>query len=407
MELLKHLTEKFPSLGTWNDEQITAHFLEVFGVDVKVENDLYLFKYNQLAAQWCHKLTAECRGTILRRSDAWKVCARPWNKFWRIDEGHSGLFQDTFMKEWIEKNDPYLLEKCDGTASSLWYDEILKRWRMSTLGTITPFNVGDHPVTFEQLFWEVMQKGNPNFESLDLYKEYTVMCELCTKINRVVTQYPVDSIFLLSIRHKETGEYLPEKDLQFLSSNLNIKLPHKFTFKELGIVDTYTLTKFVEDESVKEEKYGKNSEGFVGYVNGVPLCKIKSKKYSFLHGMCSEPESSVNRAIELFFGAGIDDLYSDLPERTQKFIDGLKQKVIQIRLQLAQAVSEATKRTFESQKDYALFTQSILSSDKRLHGFMFANKELIVTGKVTEDTYNKWLMTHATKWEWKKEIQVT
>ena len=36
-----------------------------------------------------------------------------------------------------------------------------------------------------------------------------------------------------------------------------------------------------------------------------------------------------------------------------------------------------------------------------------STSEKVFKGKVTGDTYNKWLMAHATKWDWKKEIQVT
>lgn len=39
--------------GVWDDALLTRHFIDTFGVTMKVEENLYSFKYDQVRLVWC------------------------------------------------------------------------------------------------------------------------------------------------------------------------------------------------------------------------------------------------------------------------------------------------------------------------------------------------------------------
>ena len=282
MILQDYLNTNFTLLT--DSQKLIDHFFEEFGVNVKNEEDLYIFKYDMIAAKWTNSLTHECRGTIMRyTSNCWEICSRPWNKFFNYHEGYSGLYKSDDFNKFINDKYNFIMEKVDGTAIQMWYDEVKKQWRISTLGTITTTKVNDDTCTYEELFWEIMG-GKDKLNNIPLLAQnYTYLFELCSKKNRILTRYPTDRIYLISARNNFSGEY--DDTLLDITWGINgIMKPVIYTFEELGLTSMESVLKFVEDESKKSHIYGDFSEGFVCYrLGGTPMAKIKNATYLSLH----------------------------------------------------------------------------------------------------------------------------
>lgn len=374
-----------------SDDALVAHFMEKFGVNVKIENDLYLFKYGQLEAKWLEKLTHECRGVILRKTENnWKVVSRPFDKFFNVGEGWCPV---------NDKSDWSLLkasQKLDGTCAQIYFDENLNRWRMSTLGTITTFQCGDSPWTFEELFWKVANKYYSQFvndiEENNELKDYTIICELCTEENRILTRYDRDRIFLLGCRNKETGE------LKSISLPLDKPLMFDADFSSVE-----EAKEWVEEESKKIDVYGEYNEGFVLCNDVGPIGKMKNSLYLQLHHAigAGDIKCTRNRVIEALFCGNMDDLYPVLTPSMQEFADKLgewwREKVASV----ITLINTMKGVEFDSMKDFALHVKENIAGE--FQPFFFMNK-MEVNGKfilapVDSEAVSKWMTKVYKKFE--------
>jgi T4 RnlA family RNA ligase len=404
MLLLDYLNKTFPSDGTWTELELITHFTDTFGVTVKFEKDLAIFKYDMILAKWSEPLVRDCRGTILRKGASWEICSRPWQKFFNVGEGHSGIHSDDLFRAWIASQSPYLMQKVDGTAIQLWNDKSRKRWNASTLGTITPSNVGDYNFTFSDLFWTVLNSGkvNINFLDNDVFKDCTFLFELCTTYNRILTKYPTDRIFLLSVRENKTGEYWDTEDLANVAAELGVFLPAAYTFAQLGLVDLESTAKFIEEAAKDNEKYGEYSEGFVGYVDGTPVAKFKNNTYLSLHHLSGgDTAHTKNVVIEAFFNASIDDMMKVLTDPMVAYVEALRQWYIAKSAAVMADYKAIAEGTYADQKAYALRVQQI--ADKGLMSFFFANKEKVVAKSLSQEDINNFFKKGWEKYE--KELK--
>lgn len=403
-QLLQYLNTKHQ---TSTMDEVKADF-NTFGVDIKTEGDLTLLKYDMIAVKWDSVIPHECRGHILTRENGmWRFVSRPWSKFFNVSEGHSGIHESESFKEWAEKTNPYIMQKVDGSAIQVYFCN--NAWKASTLGTITPFKVADYQFTFDELFWNIIKADNAgkiNTDYLDEHKDYTFLFELCSVYNRILTKYPTDRVYLISVRHNVMGTYWKQDQLAEAAKALGVMIPAQYTFKELGIDSLEKANKFVEDASLDNAKYGEYSEGFVVYNDGTPKGKIKNSKYKVLHRFSgADVGCSVNGAIECFFNNAIDDVWGALPDVAKELVEKIRAKVLDIRNNVMDTIEKIQAQTFPTQKDYALFIMKNVP-EKRVHSFMFAMKDKIMNKTITKDDFSDWLRGHYEKWEWKKDLMI-
>lgn len=373
MKLLSYLNENFP--GPFDDSYIKSHFKETFGVDVKIEDRFFLFKYDQIEANWKEEITSECRGTILSYvyGEGWDICSRPWSKFHNIGDTKCVINEDNFS----DAPNKELWEKLDGSCIQVWYDMFENEWRVSTLGSITTVNVFDNDFTFSELFDRYLPE--------DIFTQVaspsdTYLFELCTAYNKVVTKYDKPYVFFLGAYGNYTGNYNSSVSNDFLEqysyivaeNNLpvHLKLPKKVSVDSLGITSLKELLEWVEKES-ESDQYGINPEGFVLYVDGVPVGKAKNEKYKYLHHvMTGDPLHVKKNLVGLFFTSKIDDCYPDLTEEMQAFVDRLSDKYRSIR-QNIDTVYSNIKHLKETRKEYALAVQAQSEDVKMFSAYFF------------------------------------
>ena len=372
-----------------NPERLAEDFLERFGVNVRSEGDLHLFKYHQFEANWQEAVTHHCRGHIVRFTDhGWQLMSRPFDKFFNQAEGHCPVFEEAEFNRRLPGMT--LVEKADGTCLQLWHDG--ERWRVSTLGTITTSHVQDQPFTFEELFWRTISLKP---ENLSLDPDWTILLELCCDENRIVTKYEQNHAVALAIRNRKTGKYeLKLEDVNqasfglFLAlqsvhsgESIALRLPQFVRPADHGLRSLEDVVAFVEEESTKAEQYGEYAEGFVAYENGRPIAKFKNERYMSLHHVGGDIGHSKNKIVDAFFLGHLDDVYPVLTDRLKGFADDLI-KLYEGEVERVKEVgAKVGSEKFESRKEYALFIKGSEIS-KTIEGFFFENINDFSAGKV-------------------------
>jgi hypothetical protein len=343
---------------------IKSHFSNDFGVNVDVEDELYLFKYDLINVKW-NSVTRECRGTIMARLEdgSWMYVSRPPAKFFNLREGHCPYSDaKNFLRDFDTLE---LSQKADGSAIQMYFWK--GEWKISTLGKINPMKVGDYPFTFAELFLKIfnsenLKKANP---------EYCYFHELCSAYNIIVTQYPEDSVFLLVVRSVSTGEYLSSDEVDLIAEGFGEKRPHRLKVSELPLsAKTLEALEAYVEAAAGDPRYGLNSEGFV-LSNPIPLGKLKNQKYLVLHRLIGGGDKghTVNVLLDMFFTGIIDDFYGDLTEIQKKAIESLRDKIRSINARIEEFIDSIDFDTID-RKSYAMKVAEQIDL-KRFNAYLF------------------------------------
>lgn len=400
MSLLDYLSKYFPNgpIGSFEDEtiEIVEHFFDKFGVNVRIEGNLYLFKYDQLVVKFTIPLTRECRGHIYCFNGTWQCVCQAMDKFWNFDEGYSPVFNENEFNTFL--NQIELKTKEDGSLMHLYWLEDKQKWNLSTSGSIVCFNAGDSNVTFDQLFWKTLNTDEATFTA-NLDKNYTYIFELCSRLNQVVSLYATDRVYFLNARHKIHGTY---RVVDEVAQELHLPSPKSVFLYQLDIKTKNDLIMWVEN-NCKDDADSKNKEGYVGYINGTPSFKLKCSRYKFLHSFKGNNEKETrNNIIDAYFCGTIDDVYNDLHDSSKLFVESLRLKVVSILNDVNSTIHKMKGMEFPTQKDYALFV--LANAPKMISSFFFSNKEVILKGdKNINELFSTWLKLGYKKYEdyWK------
>lgn len=336
---------------------IRTHFSSEFGVDVKMLDNLYMFKYDMIDVTW-NEMTEECRGIIVAKSPDWKIVSHPFDKFYNFGESRCPIKN-------FEPDDEFLI-KADGTCIQLYYDFINSKWRVSTLGAIetTCWNSDE---TFEQIFYRVS-----NIKTNELDKNYCHMFELCAESNQVVNKYETDRVYYLKSRNLETDE-LVYKYSEFHGTNA--MLPERFPF---GGMSTEQVISAIELFGIE---YGTVPEGVVVYRHGTPLAKLKRTDYLSKHAIFTgSPRFVAKNLVQQFFENKTDDYYHLLPTACQKYLDKLSQIVKEWNDESENAKSQFSG--ISGKTDFAKKFKEIDSNVlRKFNGFFYVNWNLWLSGE--------------------------
>lgn len=363
-----YLEQNFKSFSF---ENLVEHFLTEFGVRVKKYENKYLFKYDQILADFSKDITHQCRGVILYYLNGeWTYHSKPFIKFFNLSQGMHPWFDEEVLKR--DLPNIRLFEKKDGSCIQVAYDLEHSEFRASTLGSIQTENVFDDPYTFSDLFWKLAPKD------IKFVKGETYMFEMCAQANQVVTVYEKEHVALLAIRNVDGYFYSREKVDLFAKDNgisRPVFIDRVFTSKE-------DIETFVEEESKNEDKYGKIPEGFVAYLEQ-PIFKCKNEKYHQYHLINTGNRRYVRKnLVEAFFAGNIDDIYGNLTSDNMEFVDRLRNEVL--RLEEFFKVIFFALEGIHDRKTYALKVMgfSKISEDVALfRGILFEYLSDIMEGK--------------------------
>lgn len=273
-----------------------------------VQKDGYqVLSYNFMDSNTFTKpIEAECRGLIFDMKG--NLISRRFHKFFNLGERQDSV--PDLTKPHV------ILEKLDGSmVSPIPFDVKNGYFRLGTKMGIT-----DVSNQAEEWTWD---KQNYIKFMLDaMSQERTPIFEWCSRKQKIVLDYPEDSLVLLAVRSNLTGEYLPYSELQWISKNYDIPLVKTFE-GNLGNV-----------------KALENSEGVVIRFEDGHMVKLKSEWYVRIHRAVADMASERN-ILQLMFDEQIDDRLPLLPE-------DLKNKVVTYRDSVVRHMVAFTEQIFET-----------------------------------------------------------
>ena len=357
--------------------------MERFGVKMRYEDELVLFKYSQTDARFSQEVTHECRGVILERvgqdqDRCWSFLSRPFDKFFNLDESYCPLFKTQVFD--LQNQRLSLREKVDGTCIQLWFHPSTDQWRVSTLGMITTSFIPHTTKTFSDLFHEIIGPREEWVPSLD--RENTYLFELCSAENQLVTEYEDDQLIFLGARHTQSGRALPIEEAQTLvDSQVSIRFPKSCPLLEHKITTALELRSFVERASCVED-YGLWPEGFVLYDGLTPIAKIKNHRYLQRHFLKSNDEVMAHKKIiEAAILGSLDDLWGFLNPTRERYAEKVQREVKVLKERAYQKIDELYLLQPTNKKDFAIpVTQ--LGKKNPYQSFFFKNQELILSQPV-------------------------
>lgn len=258
---------------------------EELGIIVKEypEHGIMVLNYNQIESPKTHPVVMECRGLILEM-DSLKVVSRGFDRFFNHLEAPE---HSSFDFEEAE-----VCEKVDGSFIKIY--NYLGQWFIATRGTaFAESECNGFGLTFRDLVLRAMpeavrihENGATSFISKDkafqescnfwLDTDWTYIFEFTSTENRVVTRYEGYNLTFLAARHNQTGEYGDEYEERAAVDAFECAVAKRYKFDTIE----HCL------EMVKE--LPDMQEGYVVYVGGKPVCKIKSPAYVAAHHIRSE-----------------------------------------------------------------------------------------------------------------------
>ena len=229
-------------------------------------------------------ITLQTRGLVTDNNG--KIVARPFKKFFNIEEGKHTSTSDF---------DVY--EKMDGSLGILF--NYNGEWVLATRGSFT----SDQAVKG----LEILQ----NYDYQKLHKGYTYLFEIIYKENRIVVQYDYEDLILLGMIETKTGYEVDlhkegtDVRLKNLVENLGFKVVKKYD----GINDYSTLKGIIKD----------NEEGFVVRFSNGNRMKIKGEEYLRLHKIMTNVSTTVIWEM-LSEGRDVLEVVKDVPDEFYKKI---------------------------------------------------------------------------------------
>lgn len=309
------------------------------------EHGIMVLNYNQIGSPKTHPVVMECRGLILEM-DTLRVVSRSFDRFFNYSEAPEHTEFDFEEAE--------ICEKVDGSLIKIYHYN--NEWHIATRGTAFAESNCNNFATFRELVLKTMppeaarihENGETSFISKDeafqescnfwLDTDWTYIFEFTSAENRVVTRYEGYNLTFLAARHNQTGEYGDEYEERAAVDAFECAVAKRYKFDTIE----HCL------EVVKE--LPDMQEGYVVYVGGKPVCKIKSPAYVAAHHIRSEGLNP-KRIMQLVLMNEVDEYLAYFEEDRKFFepyVDALANGVA-----LVQEVYDRFEG-IEDQKEFAL-----------------------------------------------------
>lgn len=247
-------------------EHGAAKLTEEFAISVKQVDDLLVLNYNQIESPKTHPLVIECRSLILDTD--FNIVSRSFDRFFNYGEALNVVTEIDFTKA-------ECFEKVDGSLIKLYKHKGV--WYAATKGTAYAESSSGYGPTFKSLVLKSLgchdEREFQAVLNMHLDSKFTYIFELTCVENRVVKRYEGYTLHYLACRENATGEY---HDEEMAVRAIGARIIDKFRF------DTV-------EECIRTARTLKNlDEGYVVYVDGVPVSKIKSPAYLAVHAIRGE-----------------------------------------------------------------------------------------------------------------------
>lgn len=348
---------------------------EEFGINVRQYDDgLMVLNYHQLNSPSSHPIVKECRSLILDKN--FNVVSRSFDRFFNLNEK-----PDSIVKSFSP--DMSLFEKLDGSIINIYFYN--GKWNFgSKSAAFGEFGTINSPKTFKDLVLESLNLTEEEFQlkSVSLLdKRFTYICELTGQENKVIKEYSKKTLNILSVRDNATGNYISDKTVFDNLLTFGIDKPKKYEINSLE--DIYSNLK----------KLSGFDEGFVLYIGGKPIAKIKTLAYVTLSLMKGEQGFTKQNLIKMVLSGESSEFLTYFPDYSSEV------KLIQDNLvNLKQSIIDLWNK-FKDIEDKNVFAKSIVAEDQTIKSILFMAKkqmtnniELFFEDSIKKDLKIKYLL---------------
>ena len=296
----------------WTTEQALTSLEERYAIKSRIYKDLGLvvLNYNQINSPKFDEITKECRSLVLGLPvwdttsqtpsglvclDGFYVVSRAFDRFFNHTEDPS---------QELDFSKVVFHDKLDGSLVSLFHHR--GKWLYRTKSMIMPVDtINGLDVTWKDLIEEALYiEGALPY----LNKDWTFIFEVVSPYNRIVTRYEKPQAYLLAIRNNLNGDYAQAGYIKEACYFVD-----KWELPKVFIFDTV-------DSCLQGAKDRPNlEEGYVGYLNGVPVVKVKNPAYVVAHHIRGEGTLTPKRIVDLILIGEVDEYLSIFPEDTEHF----------------------------------------------------------------------------------------
>lgn len=338
---------------------------EPYCLKIKEQDNLVLFKYNQIDSDFNEPICKEARGIILEKG-TWRVVRKAFDKFFNIDEKFAAQ---------IDWDSATATQKEDGTLISLYFYN--DKWNVATNTCIdaSEADVGETNINFKGLFNSVAAIYKLDYNKLN--EKYTYTFEICSGFNQVVVKYDKPQLFHILTINNET--------LEEVERDIGIPKPQK-----------YQLNNELEYRQLIED-FPSNTEGIVIKDKFNNRVKIKTKEYFALHKIANNGHVDLEYALELIRKNDHEEFLSYFPCH-KPYFDFVIKKYEQAAQDMKRILDDVIpfKLTNTSRKDFALtykdnklFPAYMLAWDNKLEGLFYTveNRNFIKIFKIDDSDY--------------------
>ena len=300
--------------------ELRDHILDIglgqFIVDLNLratfhpDEDLVILNYDMLDTPKADPYGQKCRGLVLDINTLQPV-AKAFDRFFNIGECNTSIKDFDLPSLRVE-------EKADGSLIIVYYYNGF--WRMNTRGSFGQGQVCDMVgMTWYDLFYmatgvkHIAEFGGALEENFSMEaREFSWVFELCSRYNKVVTDYPEPTLFYLTSFHMPDGKEDPT-DFKFYIDNPPTVEPGTWT---MGVwTESLERTEDIIYKLLSSKVERKaDFEGFVLVDDNYTRGKLKSKTYLALHQLKGEGKVSIERLIDIIFKGELDEILAYFPE---------------------------------------------------------------------------------------------
>lgn len=238
--------------------------------------------------QYNYMVRRECRG--LKFGLNGKLIARPYHKFFNLGERPETTDDELSSLGAFHKNF-VIMPKLDGSMIHpiTWNDTMYFCTRMGITDVANQaYEFAGNNGMYERFSYDMCQRG------------LTPIFEWCSRKQRIVLDYPQDSLILTAIRVNRTGEYLTRGKMQALAVPYGVPM-----------VDLYDGSWDGIEKFSKHVRDIENAEGYVIRWDDGNMIKMKGEWYVAIH-RAKDSIMHEKRIIALILNDSLDDVMPHL-----------------------------------------------------------------------------------------------
>lgn len=353
---------QFPKITHLSEILEAIEGREEFVVKVDEENGYtvvnYLVNFEDTFPSVTDRRTAllrECRGITFDTATG-KVISRKYHKFFNLGERAETL------PTAIDWSKPYRrFKKLDGSMITplLIRGEVRFCTKMGLTGVAAPVDT-----------WAKDRVEYHEFCKYWMSQCKTPIFEWCSRIQRIVIDYPVTQLILTAIRDNESGEYMDAAELKEEAASYGIPIC-SFSHEQTGL----------DEDVIEEIRAIEGEEGDVFRWADGTMIKLKGEWYSLLHKTL-EHLNHEKDVIRLIVDEKLDDAKPFLPEDLVKASEDFAKSIF---LGIKKMASDLY---WEVQADYdnfngskKKFAEKVTGNKDGLQGFKFSTWDLLDNGE--------------------------